>query len=377
MCRRWEWVNHEDYDNTQELSVEEFQRLFDELAVLGIETVLFTGGEPTAHPSFVDLVEGATGAGLSIAMLSNGVGITEQLANCIDQHMDWTRISLDDVPFLAARRVRSVLKTIGLQVDSPKRTVTEEACASLANLLSARMSHDGNHATLGVGFTIQKTNVYHVPRMIDWISDDSLARALDLRLELKVAHGTGPFVLDQLELQWLQDNVITVEEYRTNAHANVPYLGRLLETFGAANIATGLPTLQLYQSRRCSCFVPYMFSLIDAFGKVYVCCHWYDDNGTFESDLRERNCIGSIRDATFEEIWNGQSYNSVRQNLAQVDPGSMPCGACTRHWSANLALSAIYNHVFIPLVDKYGPDHGEAAYQSLLSGYPEGQNVWM
>ena len=61
-----------------------------------------------------------------------------------------------------------------------------------------------------------------------------------------------------------------------------------------SNIVAGKPTLTLYQSKRTICFTPYLFSLVDAFGGVYVCCHLYDDNGLFTSEQRRKYIIGNL-----------------------------------------------------------------------------------
>ena len=71
--------------------------LFKELADLGVKTFLWTGGEPVSHPEFVRLIKAASGFGVQVGVLSNGVGITREIADAMIQYGSWVRISQDDV----------------------------------------------------------------------------------------------------------------------------------------------------------------------------------------------------------------------------------------------------------------------------------------
>lgn len=376
MCRRWEWTREEEYDRSREVTVEEFCKLFKELGTLGVGTVLFTGGEPTAHPEFKKLVQDAADSGLRVALLSNGVGLTADVSDCIARYVDWIRISLDDVPAITTKPVRQLLRTFKAQAGSGRR-VADEVTTSLSNLLMATRANSESRVRVSLGFTIQRTNVYHVPRMIDWVSNDPVARALDLQLELKLVHGSGPFLLRKEDLQWLRQNVLESEIFESNQFANIAFLRRSVLSLGLTNLVLGQPTAGLYRSRHCGCFVPYLFSLIDAFGDVHVCCHWYDDNGPFASKLRANSVIGNIRGATFESLWQSSRYRDVRKQLEHVDPDVVPCASCSRHWLSNLALSAIYRDVFAPLVDECDGGIVDEAYELLLNEYPDDTPIWL
>lgn len=53
------------------MTVQDWQRVIDEAAQLGVETVQFIGGEPTLHPNFAELLRYALHAGLRAQVYSN------------------------------------------------------------------------------------------------------------------------------------------------------------------------------------------------------------------------------------------------------------------------------------------------------------------
>jgi MoaA/NifB/PqqE/SkfB family radical SAM enzyme len=53
------------------MSVRDWQRVIDDVATVGARSIQFIGGEPTTHPSFVQLVEHASLTGLEVEIFSN------------------------------------------------------------------------------------------------------------------------------------------------------------------------------------------------------------------------------------------------------------------------------------------------------------------
>ncbi|MFF1640643.1 radical SAM protein [Streptomyces sp. NPDC058246] len=53
------------------MTAQDWRRVIDEAAGLGVETVQFIGGEPTMHPDFTELVAHALAAGLGVQVFSN------------------------------------------------------------------------------------------------------------------------------------------------------------------------------------------------------------------------------------------------------------------------------------------------------------------
>ncbi|HEY8201932.1 MAG TPA: radical SAM protein, partial [Actinomycetota bacterium] len=53
------------------MSVRDWQRVIDDVTTVGARSIQFIGGEPTTHPSFVQLVEHASLTGLEVEIFSN------------------------------------------------------------------------------------------------------------------------------------------------------------------------------------------------------------------------------------------------------------------------------------------------------------------
>jgi radical SAM protein with 4Fe4S-binding SPASM domain len=63
-------------DYPGELSLEECQAVIDDLAQFKIPALLLSGGEPTLHPHFIDLVDHAAQQGLKLTLSTNGTTLT-------------------------------------------------------------------------------------------------------------------------------------------------------------------------------------------------------------------------------------------------------------------------------------------------------------
>src|SRR5260370_26135902 len=58
---------------SNELSTEEWSRVFREAADSGVLQADFTGGEPLARPDLVEMVRAARPAGLSVSLITSGL----------------------------------------------------------------------------------------------------------------------------------------------------------------------------------------------------------------------------------------------------------------------------------------------------------------
>lgn len=79
------------------LSLEEYGKIFEELARYGVKSVTFSGGEPLLHPHFEDLVRMAKGRAFTVTVLSNGTKWTEKLISFAKDNIDEVQISVDGI----------------------------------------------------------------------------------------------------------------------------------------------------------------------------------------------------------------------------------------------------------------------------------------
>lgn len=80
-----------------EMPSSEFHRLLDEMADMGVWAVAFTGGEPTLHPEFVDLVLHARRRNLLVGVATNGMFLSEELLDSIPREGVIISVSLDNL----------------------------------------------------------------------------------------------------------------------------------------------------------------------------------------------------------------------------------------------------------------------------------------
>jgi pyrroloquinoline quinone biosynthesis protein E len=80
-----------------ELATEEWIRVFQEAARLGILHVHLTGGEPLARADLKELVEAAHSGGLYTNLITSGIGLSEaRLASLVDAGLDHIQLSFQD-----------------------------------------------------------------------------------------------------------------------------------------------------------------------------------------------------------------------------------------------------------------------------------------
>lgn len=89
-----------------ELSKEEWKRVFEQAAELGVLHLHLTGGEPLLRKDLPKLISYARDAGLYINMITSGVGLSEEhLSSLMDAGLDHLQLSFQDVDDASANYV--------------------------------------------------------------------------------------------------------------------------------------------------------------------------------------------------------------------------------------------------------------------------------
>jgi hypothetical protein len=119
------------------------------------------------------------------------------------------------------------------------------------------------------------------------------------------------------------------------------------------------------------CFTPFLFALVDVDGAVHPCCHLYRDNhGRDRSakEFRDRHRMGTITEASFADVWNGEAYEAERQKLEVITPEDdfSPCAECTRHCQQNKVLSRALPYMDELLARKLSEKEAEAEQPTWL-----------
>jgi pyrroloquinoline quinone biosynthesis protein E len=89
-----------------ELSTEDWKRVFKQAAELGVLHLHLTGGEPLVRKDLAELIASARGVGLYVNMITSGVGLTEErLASLVEAGLEHLQLSFQDLDEASANHI--------------------------------------------------------------------------------------------------------------------------------------------------------------------------------------------------------------------------------------------------------------------------------
>lgn len=84
--------------SAEELTAEDWKRVFREAAALGVLHLHLTGGEPLVRKDLAELIASGRTAGLYVNMITSGVGLTEErLAELVEAGLEHLQLSFQDL----------------------------------------------------------------------------------------------------------------------------------------------------------------------------------------------------------------------------------------------------------------------------------------
>lgn len=97
-----------------ELSTDDWARVFGEAARLGVLQLHLSGGEPAARHDLAELVAAAAGAGLYTNLITSGIGLSrDRLAGLAEAGLDHVQLSVQDTDSANADRVAGLAGSHG------------------------------------------------------------------------------------------------------------------------------------------------------------------------------------------------------------------------------------------------------------------------
>lgn len=89
-----------------ELSTEDWKRVFQKAAEMGVLHLHLTGGEPLARKDLPELIRAGREAGLYVNMITSGVGMTEErLAGLVEAGLEHLQLSFQDIEEASANHI--------------------------------------------------------------------------------------------------------------------------------------------------------------------------------------------------------------------------------------------------------------------------------
>lgn len=306
--------------------------VLDDLASFGVPAVLFSGGEPTLHPHFLDLCEHAASLGLRVTISTNGTRITPPMARRLKElGVTYVGISLDGIgaahdyfrgrsgtfekAVAAFRNCQKAGQKAGLRL-----TLTPHTAGQLPEILQFIDRED-----------IQRVCFYHLVssgRGADLTGLHPLVTRACLRLIVKTTrrwHADGKtrevLTVDQPAdgpFFWL----LAKEEYPDRADEIL----QLLRWNGGGANGSGVG-----------------IGNIDSQGWVHPDQFWHD------------NTFGNVRERPFSEIWSAKDnslHNQLRDRLPQLN------GRCRTCRFISICGGGFRVRALHATGDPWGPDPG-------------------
>ncbi|MCF8054551.1 MAG: heme b synthase [Deltaproteobacteria bacterium] len=278
-----------------ELDTIEGKRLLDEIASVGKPIIILTGGEPLVRPDIFELASYGASKGLPMALATNGVLITPEVATKIkDSGVRRVSVSIDGSDAAHHDGFRGVSGAFA------------GALRGIANLASQRIDFQLNT-------TITKRNIHQLENILDLAIE---LGAVAHHIFLLVPTGRGEDLAgeeinaEQYEetLEWFYERSLTypIELKATCA----PHYFRVFHQRKDENTKSSVSYALHAHSRGCLGGIAFCF--VSHRGIAQPCGYF------------DRDC-GNIRERGFRDVWeNSEIFNELRH----LEMYKGKCGVC-------------------------------------------------
>jgi len=285
MCQRWNDARPES------LTVADYRRLAREFETLGVHQISVAGGEPLMRRDVFEIIGGFAERGLSVNLCTNGMLLEQYRDRIMDSGATCVTVSLDG----ASAACHDAIRGIKGSHDQIERGITHYLAAGNRKrpVLRVRMTISGlNQREIGLFY-----EKWH------GVVDDVL---------LQPVHNCGDSYYTGLKADELSlDAKVLANQIKDSPLANDGYLRSLVANLNRHGC---------YPRQRC--YAGVLMARVDPWGDVYPC-------------LEQHVKIGSIRDRSFQEVWQSAAFEQERRRLRSA---SRPCSC----WYNNTALIGHY-----------------------------------
>lgn len=256
----------------------------------GLKSVVCSGeGEPLLNKNMPDIANGIKQLNLDVAMSSNGVLFTKDVARECLKAFTWIRFSvssLEETSYNAIQR--------GLQGDLQK------VCENMAEAVGVKKDQKLN-TTLGVQCLLMEENAEQLPEMARQLKEIGIDY-LTIKPYSQHLQSDNHMYINYNEMLDLEESI---KKYETDE----------FKVYFRANAMKKMHKQKNYEE----CLgLPFM-THIDAEGNVWPCVAHI---GKMEF------CYGNIYQQTFEEIWSGEKRKKVIRSFAEKDINKICREAC-------------------------------------------------
>lgn len=278
------YMDAQERESRQELTTEEGKMLIDQIAEVGSPVLVLSGGEPLMRKDIFELAKYGTEKGLRMAMGTNGIGISDEVAK---------------------KLLASGISKVAISVDSSTPEIHDEFRGVPGSWAKAM---EGIKACLRNGLGVQFNTTVTVQNFDDIDNILKLAEGLgvkDMHLFFLVPTGRGTEVEDITPTMYEEmiRNVLTkYEDSELNVKPTcAPQFMRIADQMG----------IDMSKWTR-GCIAGINYCRIYPEGEVTPCPY-----------LPIK--LGNIRETSFKEIWEN---SEILQTMRDYDNLTGRCGAC-------------------------------------------------
>ena len=299
------WVSEENnlgnYDE-RDLPIELFRKLLPMLRRFKPTVQLSGHGETFLHPNFMEMLEEVVRAGCKATFQTNGTILTPRtVERFVRTGVENIVISIDGVSgevFDKIRRRTSLNKI----VDNIR----------LINETKKRLNTEWPH--LGIEFVAMRQNIQELPATIKLAGElGAVIFQVAQLAEYNMTRGQS-LANDPLMAEWTPRAEAEARKWGINLRLppNIPGRQEADPVFGAAAIDPSNPAS--YKGLRKACTEPWERIFVQYNGDVRPCCVIGES-------------YGNLSTQSFEQIWDGPKYRSLRQSLLSDEPFAV-CVRC-------------------------------------------------
>jgi radical SAM protein with 4Fe4S-binding SPASM domain len=247
-----------------ELRTSRVLALLDEWARMGVFSVILTGGEPSMHPDFLDVVRHAHSLGFVVGIATNGMPITERMLSAIPRDDVIISVSIDHLHGQGARKGLSDF---------------EFAKGKLLMMKQAGFN-------TSIMTTTSSQNVHQLQDIINWAVENDLSLRSVPFVEMGRGKLNGHLLNRSEDVEAAARFWMTEEEWE---RVRDPKLGLC-----AGKVFNFLLTM-VYATRRC--MSGRGIAYVNSNGDVYPCSTCSGNKVL---------CAGNVSWTEFREIWDGE-----------------------------------------------------------------------
>lgn len=268
--------------NSNELSMEEWLKIYDILWKIGVPQVVFTGGEPTMREDIVQLVEQADE--FVTGLVTNGTNLVNLAEPLRDASLDYVQVTIESADPEIHDCMTQVSGSHSLTVDGIRKA-KEVGLQVVTNT------------------TLTKINAYNFPDTIRWLHD-----------ELGVEHvACNTLICSGKGTCYREENGICNEELRGILESACELAGKMMldfQWYSPTCYNAGIDPMKLGFGIKC-CSAAAHNMTIEPDGSVLPCQSWPDT-------------VGNILADDWTKIW--QHPTCVKLRKRKMAPAE--CGSC-------------------------------------------------